>query len=210
VHDETICAELAGAGAYSHSRLMAIRTLWMIPAVFVAWTAPAAADGSALPNSQTEDPAETEIGLSLITAFGAGGRFEDNAINRYGLGLGVRVGVTLGAPRLYLGGSFIRFIGGRDQSGEFYTSTLDAEVGYEVRLLDELLVIRPQLGLGVAQTVTIQSDNRGYPLALHGAPGILLGARLSPVLISAEVRRDLVPGEWSNAVTFMFAAGAAF
>lgn len=205
-----ICAELVGAGAYSHNLLMAIRTIWIIPAAFVAWTARAAADVAGPPNSQTEDPAEAEIGVSLITAFGAGGRFEDNAINRYGLGFGVRAGVTLGAPRLYLGGSFIRFIGGQDQSGEFYTSTLDAEVGYEFRLLDEILVIRPQLGLGVAQTVTIQSDNEGYPLALHGAPGFLLGVRLAPVIISAEVRRDLVPGEWSNAATFMVAAGAAF
>lgn len=205
-----ICAELVGAGASLHNLLMAIRTIWRIVAAFVAWTAPAAAEVGALPHAQTEGPAEAEIGVSLITAFGAGGRFEDNAINRYGLGLGVRAGVTLGAPRLYLGGSFIRFMGGQDQSGEFYTSTLDAEVGYEFRLVDEIILIRPQLAIGVAQAVTIQSDNEGYPLALHGAPGILLGVRLAPVLISAEVRRDLVAAEWSNAATFMLAAGAAF
>jgi hypothetical protein len=157
-----------------------------------------------------ENRARTEMAVSLLAAYGAGGRFEDNAVNRYGFGFGARAGATLKSPRIYLGVSFIRFLGGQDPSGKFYTSTLDAEFGYDIRLLRDLLLIRPELGLGVAQPATIQSDNAGYPLDFHWAPGLLVGFRLAPILISAEFRRDMVPDQWSNAATFMFGAGALF
>jgi hypothetical protein len=156
------------------------------------------------------EPPRTEVGVSLLGAFGAGGRFEDNPINRYGLGLGLRGGVTLKGSSLYLGGSFIRFFGDEDQSGRFYTSTLDAEVGYDFRLLHDLLVVRPELALGVAQPVTIQADNAGYLLGFHWAPGLLVGMRLPPLLVSAEVRYDVIPDDWSNAVTFVLGGGLVF
>jgi hypothetical protein len=72
------------------------------------------------------------------------------------------------------------------------------------------IVVRPQLAFGVAQIVTIQSDNAGYPLGYHLAPGALVAVRLPPVLVSAEVRRDMVPGQWPTALTVMLGAGAVF
>lgn len=78
-------------------------------------------------------------------------------------------------------------------------------------MLRDLIAIRPQLALGLAQAVTIQSDNAGYPLALHAAPGVWLALRLRPLLISAEARRDFVfDDSWPNATTLLLGVGVVF
>lgn len=146
--------------------------------------------------------------VTLLGAFGAGGRFEDSDVNRYGWGVGARVGVSLERPGVYLGGSFVRFLGDKDSSGEYYTITLNAEAGYDVMLADGRVFVRPMLALGLAQLASIQSDNAGYPLALHGAPALLFGARLPPLVLTFEARNDVVAGSWSNALTFVLGAGA--
>jgi hypothetical protein len=156
-----------------------------------------------------EQTARSEFGVSLLAGFGAGGKLGDSGVNRYGPGFGARAGVTFRTTPLYLGVSFIRFLGGEADSGEYYTSTLDAEVGYSFRLLSELVVVRPQLALGVAQPVTIQSDNAGYPLGFHCAPGLLVGIQPAPLFLSAELRRDIL-SEWSSAATFMLGGGLSF
>jgi hypothetical protein len=190
---------------------MKVVTIPLATTLMLGWTPVVAAEVSGLVDSERPPETQrTEVGISLLGAFGAGGRFEDNAINRYGLGVGARAGATLKAPSLFLGVSFVRFFGGKDQSGRFYTSTLDAEVGYDLRLLHKLLVVRPEVALGIAQAVTIQSDNAGYPLGVHWAPGLLVGIRLPSLLVSTEVRRDMVPDQWSNAVTFMLGCGVVF
>jgi len=180
----------------------------LVSLVGVSRAAEPAATG--LPPSGSEQSAtESELTFSLLGAYGAGGRYQDSAINRYGPGVGARGGITLAAPQLYLGGSFVHFVGGKGDSGEFHTSTLDTELGYDVRLMQGLLVVRPQLALGLAQVVTIQSDNAGYPLAFHWAPGLLLGLRWSPLFASVELRRDLVPGEWSDATSIALGVGVS-
>jgi len=55
--------------------------------------------------------------------------------------------------------------------------------------------------------VTIQSDFGGYPLAFHCAPGVLFGARVGPVLVSAEYRRDIVADQWPSSNSVLFGAG---
>ena len=150
------------------------------------------------------------LSATLLGAFGAGGRFEDSDVNRYGWGLGARVGVSLERPGVYLGASFLRFLGDEDQSGEYHTLTLDAEAGYDFMLAGGSLFVRPMLALGLAQLASIQSDNAGYPLALHGAPALLIGARLPPLVLTLDARNDVVAGSWSNALTFAFGVGAEF
>jgi hypothetical protein len=151
-----------------------------------------------------------ELSASLLAGVGVSGRFQDSTQVHYGLGYGGRAGVTLPA-RLYVGASFVHFRGSDSRSNQVYTNTLDAELGYEFRLLRDLIAIRPQLALGLAQAVTIQSDNAGYPLALHAAPGVWLGLRLRPLLISAEARRDLVfDDSWPSATTVMLGVGVVF
>jgi hypothetical protein len=169
-----------------------------------------AASAATAPPSASGVPASpgAQLSATLLGAFGVGGRLEDSDVNRYGWGVGARVGVSLERPGVYLGGSFVRFLGDEDASGEYYTVTLNAEAGYDFVLAGGTLFLRPMLALGVAQLASIQSDNAGYPLALHGAPALLLGARLSPVLLSLEARNDVIAGSWSNALTFALGAGA--
>jgi len=149
----------------------------------------------------------TLLSASLLGAYGAGGQFEGSDVNRFGLGFGARVGVSLERPGVFLGLSFVRYLGGKDSSGEYHTTTLNAEAGYDLLLAQGRVIVRPMLALGIAQVATIQSDNAGYPLAFHGAPGLLVGLKLVPVLLSVEARNDVVAGSWSNALTFMLGAG---
>jgi hypothetical protein len=177
-------------------RGVAWASLWAI-----TWTTGALADeGSA------SRPNQTNYNVSLLAGYGAGEQFQDDARNDYGFALGARAGLTLAVPRLYFGISFLHF-SGYETSQKRYTNTLDAEFGYEFRLLREHLLIRPQLALGVAQPVTIQPDNAGYPLALHWAPGVLVGGRVGPVLISVEYRRDMIPDEWPSSNSVLFGVG---
>jgi len=150
---------------------------------------------------------QAEHGISLLAGYGAGERFEDDTKNRYGFALGARVGLTFAAPRLYLGLSFLHFSGYDEPSQKVHVSTLDGELGYELRLLQDRLLLRPQLLLGLAQPATIQPDNAGYPLAVHWAPGVLLGVRFTPVLFSAEYRRDFIPARWPSAHSVLFGCG---
>ena len=168
----------------------------------LAWTTTALADeGSA------KKPSKTDHSVSLLAGYGAGEQFEDDDRNNYGLALGARAGLTLAAPRLYFGLSFLHFSGYHDTWQKRYTMTLDAEFGYEFRLLREHLLIRPQLALGAALAVTAQSDNAGGALPFHWAPGVLVGGRVGPVLVSVEYRRDMVTAEWPSSNSVLFGAG---
>lgn len=167
----------------------------------LGWSTAALAD-----EAPTTRPNKTDYSVTLLGGYGAGERFEDDSMNRYGLALGARAGLTLAAPRLYFGLSFLHYTG-YETSQKRYTNTLDAEFGYEFHLLRGRLLIRPQLALGVAQVVTLQSDNEGYPLGLHWAPGVLVGGRVGPVLLSVEYRRDMIPSEWPSSNTVLFGVG---
>lgn len=181
---------------------MNIRGLIWGSILSVGWTTAALAD-----EGPAKKPAKTEHSISLLAGYGAGEQFEDDARNRYGLAFGARAGVTLPAPRLYFGLSFLHFSGYENPSQKVHTSTLDGEFGYEFRLLQERLLIRPELALGVAQAATIQPDNAGYPLGFHWAPGVLLGLRVAPLLITAEYRRDMLASEWPSSNSVLFGCG---
>ena len=188
-------------------------SLPLVCASVAAWASVARAQEQETPQAAGSRPAATEapssaaLSATLLGVFGAGGQFEDSDVNRYGWGAGARAGISLERPGIYLGGSFVRFLGGKDGSGEYYTVTLNAEAGYDFMLAGGSLFLRPMLALGIAQLASIQSDNAGYPLALHGAPALLFGARLTPVLLTLEARNDVVAGSWSNALTFALGAG---
>jgi len=178
-------------------------TLW-----YAACAACVARPASALAEEgPPKRPPQAEHGISLLAGYGAGERFEDDAKNRYGFALGARAGLTFAAPRVYVGLSFVHFSGYDVPSQKVHLSTLDGELGYELRVLQERLFLRPQLVLGVAQPATIQPDNASYPLAVHGAPGVLLDVRFTPVLFSAEYRRDLIPNRWPGAHSVLFGCG---
>ena len=181
---------------------MNLRAFVWTSVLSVAWATSALADEPA-----AKKPSKTEYGLSLLTGYGAGQQFEDDARNRYGVALGARAGLTLAAPRLYLGLSLLHFNGYQESTQEVHANTFDGEFGYEFRLLQERLLIRPQLAIGLAQTATIQSDNEGYPVAFHWAPGVLVGVRFAPLLVTVEYRHDRVPSDWPSANTLLLGFG---
>ena len=183
-------------------RAMRIRAVLWASISALAWTTTALADEAA-----AKKPSKTDHSVSLLAGYGAGEQFEDDDRNNYGLALGARAGLTLAAPRLYFGLSFLHFSGYDDTSQKRYTMTLDAELGYEFRLLREHLLIRPQLALGAALAVTAQSDNAGAALPFHLAPGVLVGGCVGPVLVSIEYRRDMVTAEWPSSNSVLFGAG---
>ena len=158
-------------------------------------------------DEKPKPPAEIEYGVSFLVGYGAGAQFEDDARNRYGYAAGLRAGLTLARPRLHFGLSGLHFAGYDAAESRVYTNTFDVELGYDFRLLREHLLIRPQLALGAAQSVTIQSDNAGYPLGFHCAPGLVVGARIAPVLLTAEYRYDMVLESWPNANSVLLGIG---
>jgi hypothetical protein len=85
---------------------MNIRGILWVTLVGMAWTTAARAEAD-----PPRAPAKTEHAISLLAGYGVGDRFEDDARNRYGLALGARAGLTLPAPRLYFGLSFVHFSG---------------------------------------------------------------------------------------------------
>ena len=190
-----------------------------VPTILMA--AAVAVDPGGNAGSAADTPAEAarsarppqnrnEFPVELLVAWGAGWKVDDSTLNRYGLGFGARGGVTLGGPRMYFGASFVRFLGDETEGSKVYTVTLDAEIGYELGLAGKLLFLRPMAALGVAQPVTIQPDNEGYPLAFHVAPGLLAGVRVAPLLVSLEVRQDFVASDAGNATSLALGCGAVF
>lgn len=148
--------------------------------------------------------AETAHALPLITLSGSlrglygsalGDQGVENAeLNPYGLGLGLRGGVTLPSA-LYLGASFDYFFGDSDDAIDVEVSLyqLMGNVGYDLGLGP--LTLRPSLGLGVATS----SVELGGPLSIDesesdfvlspGAEGIIGLGLLS---VSAEVRYNKI------------------
>lgn len=149
--------------------------------------------------------AETAHALPLVTLSGSlrglyGSALGDQGVegtdlNPYGIGIGLRGGVTLPSA-LYLGASFDYFFGDSDDAldVDFNLYQLMGNIGYDLGLGP--LTIRPSLGLGVANTsvegdvlgVSIDDSNSDFVLS-PGAEGIIGLGFLS---VSAEVRYNKV------------------
>lgn len=148
--------------------------------------------------------AETAQALPLVTLSGSlrglyGSPFGDQGIegeelNPYGLGLGLRGGVTLPSA-LYLGASFDYFFGESNDVIDVDVSIyqLMGNVGYDLGLGP--LTLRPSLGLGLASLsvesgglVSFEETESDFVLS-PGAEGIIGLGLLS---VSAEVRYNKV------------------
>ena len=149
--------------------------------------------------------AETAHALPLVTLSGSlrglyGSALGDQGVegtelNPYGIGIGVRGGVTLPSA-LYLGASFDYFFGESDDAVDidFNLYQVMGNVGYDIGLGP--LTLRPSLGLGVANT-SVEADVIGVSLSetesdfvlSPGAEGIIGLGLLS---VSAELRYNKI------------------
>lgn len=141
----------------------------------------------------------TAHALPLVTLSGSarglyGSPSDDVGLNPYGGGIGLRLGVTLPAS-LYLGGSFDYFFGESETNAvdvEQSVSTLQlmARVGYDLRIGP--VTLRPQLGLGLAQTHAefggVGTSESDFALA----PGAEFIFGLGVLSLSAEANYDIV------------------
>jgi hypothetical protein len=152
--------------------------------------------------------------LPLITLSGSvrglyGSAVADSDLNPYGLGLGLRAGVTL-PMSLYLGASFDYFAGeseeilGADISVGIYQ--LMANVGYDLGLGPIPLTLRPSLGFGYSHLnadvgdadIQIGSEDSESDFVLSPGAELILGLGL--LTLSAEARYNKVFADDSDGV----------
>lgn len=119
---------------------------------------------------------------------------EGTDLNPYGIGLGLRGGLTLPSA-LYLGASFDYFFGDSDDvvDVDFAIYQLMGNIGYDLGLGP--LTLRPSLGLGVANTsvevggpISFEDSQSDFVLS-PGAEGIIGLGLLS---VSAELRYNKI------------------
>ena len=99
---------------------------------------------------QTAGESKKPISLGLLLGYGID--LEEESINPFGFGFGLRGGYTLDMG-LYLGAQFIYFMGESFEDpttgmeGSINVIPISIEGGYDIDL--EAIVIRPLLGLGI-------------------------------------------------------------
>ena len=144
--------------------------------------------------------------LPLLTISGSarglyGSPSGDPDRNPYGLGLGLRLGVTLPAS-LYLGGSFDYFFGESENAGldtDISNSILQlmGRAGYDLGFGP--VTLRPQLGFGLTQAKTSVGDVDSSDSKFALAPGAEFVFGLGLLSVSAEASYNVVLSGDSNA-----------
>lgn len=142
--------------------------------------------------------ASTASALPLLTISGSvrglyGSPTGDAELNPYGVGLGLRAGVTLPAS-LYVGASYDYFFGESDTNGSVDVSSslqqFMGRVGYDLGLGP--LMLRPQLGFGVAQASSEFGPVEDSASEFVLAPGVEFGFGLGLLSLGAEVSYNKV------------------
>lgn len=130
--------------------------------------------------SSDDEPAERPISVALLGGYGHTFNADDD-LNPLAVGFGVRGGYNLG--ELYLGLRFLFFLGDSESMGtaevSANTMTVGIEAGYDLALASDVLVLRPELGLGLGlvegeQTAGAEATMNGSSEDLYIAPGLAL------------------------------------
>jgi hypothetical protein len=131
---------------------------WLIAALLVlsasTQQAQAQAKASKAAAAAEADDAEKNrnkpISVALLAGYGLS-LSTPNHLNPFGIGFGVRGGYNLGS--LYLGARFLFFLGDSEEIAGVDASansiTLGLETGYDLELIEQALVLRPEVGGGL-------------------------------------------------------------
>jgi hypothetical protein len=139
--------------------------------------------------------AEKPISVKLLVGYGLD--LEDGSGNPWGLGFGLGGGYNL--DKIYLGARFIYYLGesndttiaGMTFESSFNVWELGIEAGYDVDLGGA--VLRPGLGLGVANMSVEAGGVSASDSNLYVAPGVLAQFDVSDsIFLGAEARFQMV------------------
>lgn len=140
------------------------------------------ADKSEQAEGEEEEPKERPISVSLLAGYGHTFNAEDN-LNPLAIGFGVRGGYNIDG--LYLGMRFMFFLGDSENVDTVEVSantmTLGLEAGYDLAFANDVVVLRPELGLGLGivegefmnSSATVDTSD-GSSEDLYIAPGAAL------------------------------------
>jgi hypothetical protein len=179
-----------------------------------SFAAPLLAAAAALATFTVTSPAAA---LPLLTISGSarglyGSPTGEAELNPYGVGLGLRLGVTLPAS-LYLGGSFDYFFGdsGTVANSDASVSILQVmgRVGYDLGLGP--ITLRPQLGLGYAESSNELGDVELSNSDVVFAPGVEFTLGLGLLTVGAEASYNKVfAGDDVDADAVVLGVGVGF
>jgi hypothetical protein len=195
----------------------------LLVAVCCARPPVARAQEPASPSEQSGEPSREPGALSYSGSAGAlygGLPGASDSVNPFGVGLGLRLGVTL-PGRLYFGLSYEHFFGGPPSrfsniaayETEATLDDLQAWVGYQLPL--DGVTLRPCLGIGAGykQEETLTTDARGQERSEENALGVVASGALQlifpvgPASMLIEGRYSMVPEALAEADGLLVGVG---
>lgn len=206
---------------------------WWILALLLGWSAtaqtahaqqakkaPSKADKSEQAEADDDAPKVRPISVSLLAGYGHTFNAHDH-LNPLAIGFGVRGGYNIGG--LYLGARFMFFLGDSEKVDTVEVSantmTLGLEGGYDLALAKDVLVLRPELGVGL-DIVEGESMNSGATMDtsdgssedLYIAPGAALLVNVGErSLIGVDLQAPIIfADDIEVALTMLAAFGMHF
>ncbi len=137
-------------------------------------------------------PIEVELGAQA----GLGSNPSNANVNPLGFGIGARGGVSI--IGIYGGLRAIYYLGGEEAGVKFHSLQYGIEGGFNIRLLDDLLTIRPQLGIGnytltaSGSIVGVNVDTSDSKLYLE--PGVVGYVSFGGLFVGADINLLAIPG----------------
>jgi len=136
------------------------------------------------------------IGVELGAQAGVGSNPTNSTINPLGFGIGARGGVSI--LGIYGGARVMYYLGGSEGPFSAHTLLYGVEGGFSIRLLDDLLTIRPQLGVGNSTwTLTGSAGGKSADTSnsyLYLEPGVVAYVALGSFFVGADLNLLVIPG----------------
>jgi hypothetical protein len=168
---------------------------------------------------ESDEPADRPISVALLGGYGHTFNADDD-LNPLGIGFGVRGGYNIGA--LYLGVRFLFFLGDSETMAmaevSASTMTVGLEGGLDLAFAKDVLVLRPELGVGLGIVEGESMAGGAAPTAdgssedLYIAPGVALLVNVGErSIIGIDLQAPIVfADDVEVALTMLAVAGMHF
>lgn len=157
---------------------------------------PALVAGAAFLVSERDAKALGPVDVEVGARVGVATNPDSDGPNPYGLGLGVRGGVSI--FNIYGGLSFMHYLGSSQDvpgggSVDFSSTLYGLELGYSIKAIP-MLTLRPQLGIGNASLTSSVGSFSASSSNLYLEPGVTALVPLGLLYVGADVNLLLLPG----------------